>query len=281
MVKSFVLTLLIALMCCPAFAQDSLPKLSVKSKSGRVILAWQNPFSDVVQINIQRSYDSLRNFKTILSVADPSAVTNGYLDSKPPDLKQFYRLYVQQNGGKYFFTNSYRPVPDTAKAVAKSKPGEKPVSRQTASTPTPVPQQPDEAADTVIETDPVAGKTVPKKIEKNTIGKKKLANTKQLGIDTTKADVPEIQEITAPSVFVHTNNQGHVVVALPPEKTQLYTLKFFREDGTPLFTMNKIRESQLTIDKTNFIRAGWFKFELYENNQLKEKNKFFIPKESF
>jgi hypothetical protein len=45
--------------------------------------------------------------------------------------------------------------------------------------------------------------------------------------------------------------------------------------------MNKIRESQLTIDKTNFIRAGWFKFELYENNQLKEKNKFFIPKETF
>jgi hypothetical protein len=121
----------------------------------------------------------------------------------------------------------------------------------------------------------------PKKIEKNSSGKKKLSSTRQMGIDTTKADAPDIQEITVPSVFVHTNNQGQVVIALPPEKTNQYTLKFYREDGTPLFTMNKIRESQLTIDKSNFIRSGWFKFELYENNQLKEKNKFFIPKESF
>jgi hypothetical protein len=268
-------------MCCPAIAQDSLPRLSVKSRSGKVILAWQNPFSDVVQINIQRSYDSLKNFKTILSVADPSAVTNGYLDSKPPDLRQFYRLYVQQSGGKYFFTNTYRPVPDTARAMAKSKPTEKPQSKQTTAVPPAGQQQTETPTVIAREDEPVIEYGNPKKIEKNSNGKKKLSNTRQVGIDSTKVDAPELQEIAVPSVFVHTNNQGHVVIALPPEKTNQYTLKFFKEDGTPLFTMNKIRESQLTIDKTNFIRAGWFKFELYENNQLKEKNKFLIPKESF
>jgi hypothetical protein len=268
-------------MCYPTIAQDSLPRLSVKSKSGKVILAWQNPFHDVVQINIQRSYDSLKNFKTILSVADPSAVTNGYLDSKPPDLRQFYRLYVQQSGGKYFFTNTYRPVPDTARAVAKTKSGEKPPFKQTSPTPPGGKQQTEASVVISGEDEPVIEYGNPKKIEKNANGKKKLSNTRQVGIDTSKADAPALHEIAVPSVFVHTNNQGHVVIALPPEKTNMYTLKFFREDGTPLFTMNKIRESQLTIDKTNFVRAGWFKFELYENNQLKEKNKFFIPKENF
>lgn len=268
-------------MCYPAIAQDSLPKLSVKSKSSKVILAWQNPFRDVVQINIQRSYDSLKNFKTILSVADPSAVTNGYLDSKPPDLRQFYRLYVQQSGGKYFFTNTYRPVPDTARALAKTKPAVKPPLKQTSPAPPVGQQQTDLPVVIDREDEPVIEDGNPKKIEKNSNGKKKLSNTRQVGIDSTKADAPALQEITVPSVFVHTNSQGHIVIALPPEKTNQYTLKFFKEDGTPLFTMNKIRESQLTIDKTNFIKAGWFKFELYENNQLKEKNKFFIPKESF
>ncbi len=280
MVKSFVLILLIASLSCPVVAQDSLPKLSVKSKSGKVILSWQNPFNDVVQINIQRSYDSLKNFKTILSVADPSAVTNGYMDSKPPDIKQFYRLYVQQSGGKYFFTNSYRPVPDTARAVAKGRPGEKQSTKQ-GTTPPAGTRQTDASMDLASEDEFLTESGSPKKIEKNSTARKKLSNTRQLGIDTAKVNAPDLQEISVPSVFVHTNNQGHVVVALPPEKTSQYTLKFFKDDGTPLFTMNKIRESQLTIDKTNFIKAGWFKFELYENNQLKEKNKFFIPRENF
>jgi hypothetical protein len=108
-----------------------------------------------------------------------------------------------------------------------------------------------------------------------------LSNTKSVGVGEVEADAPELQEFTAPSVHVYTNNQGQVVMALPPEKTNLYTLKFYKDDGTPLFTMNKVRDSQLTIDKTNFIRSGWFRFELYENNVMKEKNRFFIPRENF
>lgn len=279
MVKSFVLILFINFICYPVVAQDSLPKLSVRSKSGKVILAWQNPYRDVVQINIQRSYDSVKNFKTILSVADPSAVTNGYLDSKTPDLRQFYRLYVQRKGGMYFFTNGYRPMPDTAKAVAKQNPPPKPGLPKAAAGPSDA--APLESPVTLNKEDFATENTGSKKIEKNSSGRKKLSNTKQVGLDSAKADAPDLQEINVPSVFVHTNSQGHVVVALPPEKSSQYTLKFYREDGTPLFTMNKIRESQLTIDKTNFVKAGWFKFELYENNLLKEKNKFFIPKENF
>jgi len=33
------------------------------------------------------------------------------------------------------------------------------------------------------------------------------------------------------------------------------------------------------LDKANFLHAGWFRFELYENGQLKEKHRFYIPKD--
>jgi hypothetical protein len=45
--------------------------MKARIRSGKVIVSWVNPFKDVVLINIQRSTDSLRNFKTILTVADP------------------------------------------------------------------------------------------------------------------------------------------------------------------------------------------------------------------
>jgi hypothetical protein len=207
-------------------------------------------------------------------------VTNGFLDSKAPNTTQYYRLYVQQEAGKYFFTASFKPYLDTARAkpktvVAKTvKLPDAPVN-ETTETPVPAPQSTE--TERVEDAEPGGNK----KIEKNTAGRKKLSNTRSVGVGEVEADAPETQEFNAPSVYVYTNNQGQVLLVLPPEKTNQYTLKFYKDDGTPLFTMNKVRDSQLTIDKTNFIRSGWFKFELYENNVMKEKSRFFIPRENF
>jgi hypothetical protein len=40
--------------------------------------------------------------------------------------------------------------------------------------------------------------------------------------------------------------------------------------------MKNIKESQLLIDKSNFIYSGWFKYEITEGERVKEKGKFFI-----
>ena len=278
MSKGSALIFFLILFSISAFGQDSLPNITVKNRSGKVILSWANPFSDIVLINIQRSPDSLKGFKTILAVADPKAVTNGFLDSKAPNTTQYYRLYVQQEGGKYFFTPSYKPYLDTA----RPKPKTSPVAKAVKSSPAPVSETPVEpikpAESTEMEKEETGSN---KKIEKNSVARKKLSNTKPVGVGEVEADAPEAQEFKAPSVHVYTTPQGNVVMALPPEKTNLYTLKFYKEDGTHLFTMNKVKDHQLTLDKTNFIRSGWFRFELYENNVMKEKNRFFIPKENF
>jgi hypothetical protein len=58
-----------------------------------------------------------------------------------------------------------------------------------------------------------------------------------------------------------------------------YAIKFFDEQGVPQFDIGEVKESSLLIDKVNFLRSGWYKFELYEDGKLKEKHKFFVPKD--
>lgn len=251
--KRIIFLLLSLVGIAPVFSQDTLPRFTVKNRFGRVIISWTNGFNDVVQINIQRSPDSLKGYKTILSVPDPKSITNGYLDSKVPNTTQFYRLYVQQDSGKYFFTIASKPIIDSSRSVVSIK--------VTSNNPA------------------ILNYSNNYQIAKNSTGVIKLANGK-LGEDSSKAVAPPLRDVFVPSIFVHTNPQGHVMIVLPENKTNLYTIKFFKEDGTPLFTMNKVKESQLIIDKTNFVKAGWFRFELYENGMLKEKHKFIIPKEN-
>lgn len=97
------------------FAQDTLPKISVKSRDGKIIISWKNGYGALINnINIQRSGDSVKKFSTIGSVLNPMNKENGYVDSKPLAGNLFYRVFVAFDGGSYVFTHSYRPVLDTA-----------------------------------------------------------------------------------------------------------------------------------------------------------------------
>jgi len=66
---------------------------------------------------------------------------------------------------------------------------------------------------------------------------------------------------------------------LPSAGDKKYRIKFFTPDDELLFELKDIKEKDFKIDKTNFYHSGWFKFELYENEELLEKNKFYLPKE--
>jgi hypothetical protein len=92
-----------------------------------------------------------------------------------------------------------------------------------------------------------------------------------------KRYVPKI--VWKPSIYVFTNNKGYVTIALPEVKKHEYHLKFFNNKNELLFQMNNIQENYLVVDKSNFLQAGWYFFELYEDHQLKEKNKFYLEKD--
>ncbi len=89
----------------------------------------------------------------------------------------------------------------------------------------------------------------------------------------------EPKEVYKISPYVFAAKDGNISIALPDCKTKKYFVAFFEPDNTPVMEVKDIKDPILIIDKTNFGHAGWFRFELYEDGKLKEKNKFLIPRE--
>jgi hypothetical protein len=95
-------------------AQDTLPDFSVINPgNNRLIVSWTNTFESIKQISIQRSFDSVKNYTTIMTVPDPTTPQNGYVDAKAPNPKMFYRIYILLDKGVYLFSKAKRPVLDT------------------------------------------------------------------------------------------------------------------------------------------------------------------------
>ncbi len=113
MYKIFFSFLLLISFQKVSFSQDTLPKVTVTQLGNKVLVSWVNPFSYATNINLQRSPDSLKNFKTIGSVLNVQATLNGLADTKEFIPSQYYRLFISFEGGNYIFTQSHRPGPDT------------------------------------------------------------------------------------------------------------------------------------------------------------------------
>jgi hypothetical protein len=82
-----------------------------------------------------------------------------------------------------------------------------------------------------------------------------------------------------PSFYVYTNKDGYVFINLPDAEKQKYRIRFFEEDGEFLFEIKSIKQTGLTLDKANLMHAGWFLFELYNDDKLVEKSKFYLARE--
>ena len=100
-------------------AQDTLPKFSVKNVgNNRIIVSWNNPFQVIKQISIQRSFDSIKGYKSIMTVPDPTIPQNGFVDTKAPNDHMYYRLYILLDKGFYMFSSAQKPVLDTVRRTS-------------------------------------------------------------------------------------------------------------------------------------------------------------------
>jgi len=201
----------------------------------------------VSNISIQRSYDSLKNYSTIGTVLNPQNTENGYADVNPPYNKMYYRVFVSFEGGNYIFSNVARPVKEIIEEVVEDTLRPFLVKENWTAQPINDPSKPKLVT--------IQPKTPLPKLETN-------------------AEI-----ITYPSRRIYTAKDNNVAIVLPEAEMKKYTVKFFNENESPLFEINKITEPYLIIEKVNFVHAGWFHFEVYENGKLVEKNKFFIPKD--
>ncbi len=220
MYRYYLLFFILFLFQKNCHAQDTLPKITVTQLGKKVLVSWNNPFSNLTHINVQRSPDSLKNFTTIGSLLDVSPGINGFTDPKefiPSD--QYYRLFISFEGGSYIFSKSHRPGKDTLAEI------------------------------------PLIGKQVTSETQ---------ANSRNLFV---------------PSGNVYTGKDNNVIISLPDAARKKYSIRFYRADGSFLFEVSKINEPFLTLDKANFLRAGLFIFELYDNHIIVERNKFYIPRD--
>lgn len=307
-------SVVLLLLSLNTLAQDTLPKFTAYTRgSDKVIISWTNNYPVVTQISIQRSYDSLKLFKTILTVPDPSVPQNGYLDAKGTNPKMFYRLFIVLENGKYVFTQSQRPFWDSSRKVDPQRPEVMPENNARQRVVIAENMAPKEAEllkekiqEAIKKTEPKT--TIPEKPkpapepERFFIIKKRDTVIMQLpekgfknfrdsivlktrdtmtfrSVDTIliKPFVPK--EVFKASRFVYSDNTGNVVIMLPEAKNGNYAVKFYEDDKTFLFEVKQIKEPWLVVDKTNFMHAGWFRFELFEDGKVKENHKFFIPKD--
>ena len=253
-------------------AQDTLPHFTVVNRNGKVILSWVNNFPVIKQLSIQRSPDSLKGFKTILTLPDPSSVTNGFLDNNAPDVSSYYKLYILLDNGAYIFSNAQKPkkyIPPVA-ATGNAKPArQKEAGNTNAAATKPAGSDIAEGKNTTADASPV--KTYPLQSATPASGKKKSD-----GLKANDLNMARPQTYT-PSGFVFTNPDGDITIVLPPGRLGNFKIRFYEDTGTSLFEINTIKEHIFTVDKSNFLRAGWFSFELFENGILKEKNKVRVP----
>jgi hypothetical protein len=237
------------------------------------------------------------------------------VDNKAPHPNFYYRLFIVLEGGKYIFTPSQRPKSNTTESDVAEKDNKdngkdnddksdftpskmanprivfvdparngQPTTIKSPSSIHGSPEMQDipiSATIFVRRGDSLLGSVSGRRIL--TFRDSLLKYTKDTIVfidgDTLliKPFVPiEVYKVSA---YVFTGKYGNIHVLLPEADKRHYAVRFFDDTNKLLFELTEIEDPQLILDKTNFQHAGWFRFELYDGTVLKEKNKFFIPKE--
>jgi hypothetical protein len=98
-------------------------------------------------------------------------------------------------------------------------------------------------------------------------------------VEKTNGNVDPALKAFVPSFYVYTEKTGYVQLNLPNADEKKYSVKFYEEDGTFLFELKNLKDRLLTLDKSNFLHAGWFNFELFNDEKLLEKHRFYIAKD--
>lgn len=274
-VSRIIFLYLLTSYCSILHAQDTLPNFTVANRNGKIILSWVNNFPVIKQLSIQRSPDSLKGFKTILTLPDPSSVTNGFLDNNAPDVSSYYKLYILLDNGAYVFSKPQKPQ-KYAPLVAKKENIQAAQEAATAARESVTVQTKAAGSNAAAQTNtPVAEEASAKSYQ---VQSATAASGKKRS-DGLKADTVSLvrTQTFTPSGFVFTNADGDITIVLPPGRLNNFTIKFYEENGNALFQVNAVKEHIFTVDKSNFLHAGWFTFELLENGILKEKNKIRVP----
>ncbi len=258
-----LLIFLLGLLCNFSYAQHYLPDYAVEDLGNNHIrISWQNPYgNNCIQLNVQRSYDN-KFFTTVFSTPSPELPQNGFIDTRTGSSTLYYRIFYVLGNSTYYFT----PVKIAGAGYATD-----PV----------VDMQDEKQIITVLFEDTVLAKlNYPDyKHFRDSIITQTRDSLFTINQDEVLLKLFDPGSTWVPSKYVFTNLNGYVEVDLPEAGYKTFKIVFFDADGKKLFTINHVKDTRLLLDKANFIHAGWFNFQLYENGNLKERNKVLLQKD--
>lgn len=275
--KKTVSLILVIVVAGKLFSQDTLPQFTVVERGNKVIISWTNPYTNLIQLNVQRSYDSLKSYSTIFSAPSPELSQNGYTDTRKTTNRVYYRIFYVQQGGSYAFSKPKRADGSSDYASSGDMTNLRDINNSSLLNTVPG----DKRVVTVKVRDVVLKQFSINAFRNFRDSILRLTKDTLYAINDTLVGV---NPYTGPanwkaSAYIFINKDGYINISLPLEGEKKYNVRFFEENGASLFEITNIKESPLIIDKSNFVHAGWFLFELYEDNKLKEKNKLYLPKE--
>jgi len=258
---NIILTAALLLGIVKAGAQDGgLPEFTVENLGkNRTLVSWENHYGDMLlQVNVQVSYDSLRNFGTVFEPLSPSLPQNGFVNTKAYEGKIYYRLFFVLNGGAYYFTQS-KAVEDEDDLEGKTRFA---VKEKTITVRTPL--------SILAHLKPAEFIKFRDSISSTTKDTLVLVNQNEMVLKYYgHSDVNFVG-------FVGLNPEGFVEIKLPDAKLKKYKVVFKDNSGAHLFTINHVADTDLVLDKTNFMQAGWYSFELFQDDKIIERNRFYL-----
>ena len=267
------------LLASNLFAQQSLPSVSITSSNRRVVVSWLNDYHKPIEtILIQRSFDSLKNFRTIGSVLNPLNLENGYLDQQPPYDRRYYRVFIQFPNGEYvigpssrFNTSSESIEPlDIRSSIALES---------TLLSELIYARQKDQLFLSYYHKSidsPAYAPDSSNAIDKISDGKE----SHLLSPDAKPIPEKKTTLRTAyPSRFVYTNNNQTIILDFRQTQLQEIRVRFLDEQGYPVLELNELPESLLYLERYNFRKSGWYSFEIYEQGKMVEKSKIYVARD--
>lgn len=278
------------LLAYGANAQDTLPNFTVENKgNGRIVVSWKNPYPNLIQLAVQRSYDSVKRFGTVYSTTSPELPANGFSDKVPEGLRVYYRIFYVMEGGAYFFTQSKQPgapvmleqtvtdgrrelldedlqsIADAKNALQLNKVIEdpnKPIYFRFSDS---VGYQSILTRDFRMFRDSIMSKT------KDTLV--------QMSPDTVIIRIYDPPFTQKASEFVFTDRDGYIVIKLDDYDKKKYQVAIMDEQENPILYLQTIKEPLLILDKSIFYKAGIYKYMLRENGRVKEKGSVYLPRD--
>lgn len=241
------------IMSTLSWAQDALPDFTLETLPAKGYrISWQNPFGkNLKQLSVQRAAGNKTGFTTIFTTNSPQLPENGFID-RPPGLfrKYYYRISYILNGDQFFFTSPKAALHQLF--------------------------EPDKKGMIQIWMKGKLIRTLPFQQFKH--WKDSVSRNPRLEILAKGPGEIELLQETENGINnatgkISINEDGHVEIRLGSTVLDYqYRLLFKDNKGLIILQLDNITSPMLILEKTNFMQAGSYHYELYENQHLIEKN---------